>query len=40
MFTDQPNTQGSAGDGGAKGQMLPGLAMICLYLILVTTLNV
>jgi hypothetical protein len=25
---------------GAKGQMLPGIAMICLYLILVTMLNV
>ena len=36
MLTDMPD----AGPREPKSSMLPGIAMICLYLILITTLNV
>jgi hypothetical protein len=40
MLIDAPNPDPRPGRSDTKGQMLPGIAMICLYLILITMLNV
>lgn len=40
MLTDTPGGAPRETNRESKGQMLPGLAMICLFLILLTILNV